>query len=66
MDQNDGGLGAWRISRKTDFGNMKTHTFDLDELSRRRVRGLDPRNAEHGHGSKHAKRNNKGDGGSGE
>jgi hypothetical protein len=66
MDQHDGGLGTWRIPRKTHLGNMQTYTFDFDERSCRRMRGLDPRNAEQGHGSKHAKRNNKRDGGSGE
>jgi hypothetical protein len=46
MDQHDGGFGTRRISRKTHLGNMQAHTFDLNELSCRRVRGLDPRNAE--------------------
>ena len=59
VDQNDGGLGAGSITRKTGLGQVQAHAFNLDELPGGRVRGLDPRDPERGHGHERAKRNDK-------
>jgi hypothetical protein len=57
VDQNDGGLGARRVTRKPCLGHVQAHAFDLDELPGGRVRGLNPRDPERRHGHERAEGN---------
>ena len=59
MDQHDGGLGAWAARRKPELGHVQPHAVDQDEMSGRRMRGLDARNPEHRHRHEQAEHNDK-------
>jgi hypothetical protein len=45
MDQDDGGVGAGRVARETEHGDMQPNTLNLDKLARWRMCGLKPCNA---------------------
>ena len=59
MDQNNGGFSAGGATRETDLRHVQPDAVNLDELAGGRMRGLDARNTDRGHGHKHAKHNGK-------